>query len=264
MLLRSLVCFPKLLVTIGKQCSSTVLHLLRYVLSLWNASVQKWKRKDLMQDNAGDKSPLRLPSIGGEKDRTVDARVGSATTLCSEDEGSTSTSGGIPDASTPAEGGVSNLQPVVPSSVNANPVEFNSGDYPSLQTLTRQMLPFANPFARVFQSDLVTMLLSLDYPNFIGRSLQSTRVDNETDLDRWNDFWNVFQANIGNISLLINHGDCDATVLLSGNLSFLSIVAQDGLSYLPQRLSYASLFAALGSIFVGLAVRTPRFLVGDH
>ncbi|KAI6116173.1 hypothetical protein F5141DRAFT_651112 [Pisolithus sp. B1] len=116
-----------------------------------------------------------------------------------------------------------------------------------------RMLPFANPFARVFQSDLVTMLLSLDYPNFIGRSLQSTRVDNETDLDRWNDFWNVFQANIGNISLL-------ATVLLSGNLSFLSIVAQDGLSYLPQRLSYASLFAALGSIFVGLAVRTPRFL----
>lgn len=51
-----------------------------------------------------------------------------------------------------------------------------------------------------------------------------------------------------------------ATVPLSGNLSFLSLISQNGLSYLPQRLSYSSLLSALGSIWVGLAVRTPRFL----
>ncbi|KAI6152835.1 hypothetical protein EDD17DRAFT_1633888 [Pisolithus thermaeus] len=66
----------------------------------------------------------------------------------------------------------------------------------------------------------------------------------------------MFQKDIENINLL-------ATVLLTANFSFLAIQSIDaqGLSYWPQRLSYTSLLSAMGSILMGLAVRTPRFFV---
>ena len=56
-------------------------------------------------------------------------------------------------------------------------------------------------------------------------------------------------------------------MLLAANMSFLAIQsidsAPDGLSYLPQRFSYLSLFAALTCIVMGLAVRSPRLFVSD-
>ncbi|KIK11930.1 hypothetical protein PISMIDRAFT_689311 [Pisolithus microcarpus 441] len=67
----------------------------------------------------------------------------------------------------------------------------------------------------------------------------------------------MFQKDVSNINLL-------ATVLLAGNANFLSITNQHGLSYWPQKLSYVSLVAALGSILVGLAVRNPRIFVSGQ
>jgi len=50
-------------------------------------------------------------------------------------------------------------------------------------------------------------------------------------------------------------------------MSFLAIQSIDtapgGLSYLPQKCSYLSLLAALASIVMGLAVRSPRLFVSD-
>ncbi|KAI6033392.1 hypothetical protein EDC04DRAFT_2208467 [Pisolithus marmoratus] len=117
------------------------------------------------------------------------------------------------------------------------------------------------------------MLSSLDHPGFISRALGATqrkqvaqgngfgatqyvneRLEHETDVEKWMVFCNTFQKDVENINLL-------ATVLLTANFSFLAIqsIDQNGLSYWPQRLSYTSLLCALGSILMGLAVRTPRF-----
>ena len=48
-------------------------------------------------------------------------------------------------------------------------------------------------------------------------------------------------------------------------MSFLAIQSIDniGLSYLPQRFSYLSLLAALASIVMGAAVRSPRLFVSN-
>ncbi|KIN98961.1 hypothetical protein M404DRAFT_1005055, partial [Pisolithus tinctorius Marx 270] len=86
-LLRMLIRFPKLLIAIVKRCSSTALHLLRYLFSLWNASVQKGTRKYSLEDNTDNVSPSRLHE---EKDGGAGTHVESATALCSEDEGSAS------------------------------------------------------------------------------------------------------------------------------------------------------------------------------
>ncbi|KAI6141099.1 hypothetical protein BKA82DRAFT_2660011 [Pisolithus tinctorius] len=84
-LLRMLIRFPKLLIATVKRCSSTALHLLRYLFSLWNASVQKGKRKYSLEDNTDNISPSKLHR---EKDGGAGIHVESATALCSEDEGS--------------------------------------------------------------------------------------------------------------------------------------------------------------------------------
>jgi len=48
-------------------------------------------------------------------------------------------------------------------------------------------------------------------------------------------------------------------------MNFLAIqsVDNEGLSYLPQRFSYLSLLAALASIVMGSAVRSPRLFVSN-
>ncbi|KAI6112083.1 hypothetical protein EV401DRAFT_237275 [Pisolithus croceorrhizus] len=123
---------------------------------------------------------------------------------------------------------------------------------------------------------LSSMFSTLDYPGNIARMLQVARRskpeqnratrqreatqeddqsrDHETDVDEWIVFCHIFQKDLKNTSLL-------ATVLLTANFSFLAIpsIDQNGLSYWPQRLSYASLLFAMGSVLVGLAVRCPRF-----
>lgn len=106
---------------------------------------------------------------------------------------------------------------------------------------------------------LFTMLTTLDHPGFIGRSLKATQDKGkrnhhrETNVERWVIFCDTFQKDVENVNLL-------ATVLLTANFSFLAIQSIDtqGLSYLPQKLSYTSLLSAMGSILMGLAVRTPR------
>ncbi|KAI6137304.1 hypothetical protein F5141DRAFT_79137 [Pisolithus sp. B1] len=108
---------------------------------------------------------------------------------------------------------------------------------------------------------LLSMLSVLDHPGFLGRALGATQQNRanpgdgrETNIEKWMAFCDMFQKDIENINLL-------ATVLLTANFSFLAIQSIDaqGLSYWPQRLSYTSLLSAMGSILMGLAVRTPRF-----
>ncbi|KAI5998366.1 GH3 auxin-responsive promoter-domain-containing protein [Pisolithus orientalis] len=227
-LLRTLVPFPKLLIAIAKRCSSATSNLLRYLFSLWNASAQKWKREHSLEDDA---DPSRLPGIGAE----AGASVESATTLCSEDEGSASGRRLLPyGTETPAamlsaEGRGSNLSIPQPS-----------GSAPPISTVLLLL-------------DLWFWFISFDRPGFIKRSLRATRSHHHTDGKEWIVFSQKFQNDVDNVTLL-------ATVLLSGNPSFLSLIAQNGLSYSPERLSYSSLLSALGSIWVGLAVHTPRFL----
>ncbi|KAI6103769.1 hypothetical protein EV401DRAFT_2019665 [Pisolithus croceorrhizus] len=137
--------------------------------------------------------------------------------------------------------------PNLPSDTNLN--------YPPAQTgkdgVHCCVPPLRQPFTKNSLHSLIYMLLFLDHPGFIERSLKATQHHRETNIDEWKKFWMMFQQDVSNINLL-------ATVLLAGNANFLSITATDGLSYWPQKLSYASLMAALGSILVGLAVRNPR------
>ncbi|KAI6110743.1 hypothetical protein EDD17DRAFT_1828179 [Pisolithus thermaeus] len=97
----------------------------------------------------------------------------------------------------------------------------------------------------------VTTAFMTPVPRFIKCSLKATQHHCETNINKWRMFWMMFQQDISNINLL-------ATVLLAGNANFLNTTTMDGLSYWPQKLSYASLMAASGSILVGLAVQNPR------
>ncbi|KAI6140873.1 hypothetical protein BKA82DRAFT_4207480 [Pisolithus tinctorius] len=260
-LLRMLIRFPKLLIAIVKRCSSTALHLLRYLFSLWNASVQKGTRKYSLEDNTDNVSPSRLHE---EKDGGAGTHVESATALCSEDEGSASSRRLTPRGpETPApllsaEGRGPTLSVPQPSSTNLP--EPNRAYHLPTQATGESHLQVCAPPLKNLKKLLTTtslyslfcMLMFLDHPGFIERSLKDTQRDHKTDIKKWMDFWATFQDDINNLNLL-------ATVLLSGNVSFLAIITQNGLSYWPQRLSYVSLVAALGSILMGLAVRTPRF-----
>ncbi|KAG6330803.1 hypothetical protein ID866_8287 [Astraeus odoratus] len=100
------------------------------------------------------------------------------------------------------------------------------------------------------------MLFLLDHSGFIHRSLAATQVGTgQTNVEKWKIFSDTYRDDIANVNLL-------ATVLLAANVSFLAIQSVDtapkGLSSLPQRFSYISLLAALASIVMGSAVRTPR------
>ncbi|KAI6096846.1 hypothetical protein F5141DRAFT_488365 [Pisolithus sp. B1] len=69
----------------------------------------------------------------------------------------------------------------------------------------------------------------------------------------WKAFWCKFRNDVENTNLL-------ATVLLAANIGFLGIpsIDQQGVTYWPERLCYMSLLCALGSIVMGITVRTPR------
>ncbi|KAI6033393.1 hypothetical protein EDC04DRAFT_2897889 [Pisolithus marmoratus] len=231
-LLRILVRFPKLLITIAKRCSSTTLHFLRYIFSLWNVSAQKLReRKHLTKGNSDNSALSTLPSNVREK--------GKASILCS------------------------NVRP-------ADRVEGSEGH--ALQVRCSNP-PLRDPKFLRRLPNIFSMLSSLDHPGFISRALGATQrkqavqksgsdatqrgnqsCGHETDVEKWKVFGDTFQKDVENINLL-------ATVLLTANFSFLAIQSIDGkgLSYWPQRLSYTSLLCALGSILMGLAVRTPRF-----
>ncbi|KAI5998371.1 hypothetical protein F5J12DRAFT_849975 [Pisolithus orientalis] len=241
MLLHMLIRFPKV-------THRHSLHLLRLLFLPWNASAQKGKRKYSSEDNTGNISPSTLHE---EKGGGAGTHVVSAAALCSEDEGSALSRRLTPRGTeTPApllsaEGRGSTLSIPQPSSTNL--LEPTRTKYPPTQAIDQSHLHVCAPplknlnelFTRTSLYSLVCMLLFLDHPGF-------------TDINKWKAFWEMFQKDVENINLL-------ATVLLSGNVSFLATISNNGLSYWPQRLSYVSLVAALGSILMGLAVRTPRF-----
>ncbi|KAI6141096.1 hypothetical protein BKA82DRAFT_2659753 [Pisolithus tinctorius] len=131
-LLRMLIRFPKLLIATVKRCSSTALHLLRYLFSLWNASVQKGKRKYSLEDNTDNISPSKLHE---EKDGGAGVHVESAIALCSEDEGSalapTSRGTETPAPLLSAEGRGSTLSTLRPSGTTL--LEPNRTDRPPTQ-----------------------------------------------------------------------------------------------------------------------------------
>ncbi|KIK21501.1 hypothetical protein PISMIDRAFT_540746 [Pisolithus microcarpus 441] len=239
-LLRMLARFPKLLIAIVKRCSSTTLRLLQYMFSFRNASVlQSRERKHL--GNVENSSPSTPPSNDEEKGREVETGAGvssAATILCSPDRG-------------PGPSGTAlSTDPVGGEGLRGRMPRTFSCDPP-----LRKPMPLLDRLAGLF-----SMLTTLDHPGFIGRSLKATQDKGkrnghrETNVERWVVFSDTFQKDVENVNLL-------ATVLLTANFSFLAIQSIDGqgLSYLPQKLSYTSLLSAMGSILMGLAVRTPRF-----
>ncbi|KAI6110737.1 hypothetical protein EV401DRAFT_296808 [Pisolithus croceorrhizus] len=77
--------FPKLFITIAKRCSSTILHLLRYLFR-WIASVRRWKQTNLLQNGAEHGLTLTASSTNGTTETKVekDHGIRPATILCSE------------------------------------------------------------------------------------------------------------------------------------------------------------------------------------
>ncbi|KAI6096850.1 hypothetical protein F5141DRAFT_1151340 [Pisolithus sp. B1] len=272
-LLRILVRLPKLFISIAKRYSSITLHFLRYLLSFWNSFIPKQKRKQL-QENGADTGPTSTACVDNAEDgEEEDTSTGSATIVYTRGGGS------VPDRtppllgfSTPAVGssGGASGSTAVQSNVTTSVTNPNRNHCPPEQTEKDRMYCCGPPLRQHFTKDslysLICMLMFLGHPEFIQRSLKATqhrpKSNNEhspedtqhrhtTNLDDWKEFWKMFQKDVSNINLLV-------TVLLAGNANFLNITNQHGLSYWPQRLSYASLMAALGSILVGLAVRNPR------
>lgn len=253
-LLRILVRLPKLLIAIAKRYSSTALHWLRYLSSFWNSIIPKQKRKRVPETDLGGNPTLTAHVDNVEDSEKEDESTGSATIVYPRTGGSvpdrTPTLLGFrtPAAGTPGEG--------MPSQVS-NPSSDTNPSYPPVQTNTKDRMYCCKPpltqslYTKNSLYSLICMLMFLDHPGFINRSLRATQHHRKTNIDEWKEFWEMFQKDVSNINLL-------ATVLLAGNANFLSITNQHGLSYWPQKLSYVSLVAALGSILVGLAVRNPR------
>ncbi|KAI6033390.1 hypothetical protein EDC04DRAFT_2605010 [Pisolithus marmoratus] len=231
---RILARFLKFLITIAKRCSSTTLHLLRYIFSLWNVFVQKSREpKHFTKSSAKNISPSTIPIPSNDTGKGREVEAG-------------------PSVGKPYDHDRASQKK--PLAVQPDDGKGSRGCTPRLPSM-------------------LLMLLALDHPGFIARALGATQrkqapqgnslgamqhskqnYDHETDVDKWKVFCKTFQKDVENINLL-------ATVLLTANFSFLAInsIDQNGLSYWPQRLSYTSLLCALGSILMGLAVRTPRF-----
>ncbi|KAI6141105.1 hypothetical protein BKA82DRAFT_4206524 [Pisolithus tinctorius] len=219
---------PKLFLIIYKRLSVATLQWLRYLLSFWNASVAKWKRKYLLKGAADSGLPSITCIMGGGRGDRV-------TVQCSE-VGSSA---------------LDNTQPIIPAptSTPAAPVSLVGNDsnppwHPPPGTRSQEYKPL---FTIKALHDILCMLFFLDHPGVIGRCLKITQVGYETDVGNWKVFWCKFRNEVENTNLL-------ATVLLAANIGFLGIQSVD-----QRGLCYISLLCALGSIMMGIAVRTPRF-----
>lgn len=210
-LVRILARFPKLLIAIVKRCSSTTLHLLQYIFSFRNASVQKsQERKHFLKSNVDNTTSLSTTPIfdiekGGEVE--AGASVGRPTILCSPG-GGPSSSPTIPTTDAkPADGeGSRGHMPQEPISP------------PALGITLREM------FYMTWK--LSSMFSTLDYPGNIARMLQVARRskpeqnratrqceatqeddqsrDRERDVDEWIVFCHIFQEDLKNASLLVS------------------------------------------------------------
>ncbi|KAI6140878.1 hypothetical protein BKA82DRAFT_1005048 [Pisolithus tinctorius] len=252
---------PKLFLIIYKRLSAATLQWLRYLLSFWNASVAKWKRKYLLKGAADSGLPSITRIMGGGRGDHV-------TLQCSE----------------VGSAALDNTQPIIPAptSMPAAPAFLmgNDSNAPQMQSLLNEGNTLSAPkppwhpppgtrsqelrccapplrkplFTIKALHDILCMLFFLDHPGVIGRCLKITQVGYETDVGNWKVFWCKFRNEVENTNLL-------ATVLLAANIGFLGIqsVDQQGLTHWPERLCYMSLLCALGSIMMGIAVRTPRF-----
>ncbi|KIK21502.1 hypothetical protein PISMIDRAFT_540720 [Pisolithus microcarpus 441] len=238
MLCMILTRFPKLLVVISKQYSSNALQFVRHLFSFWNASVKRRKQGHHSPRDSGDVITSTAPSVDGEKGREMeeDASTRRATTLASV-AGNAAAEHSLTTTPQPS---ASSLNTVAVSAGDsyANLVRPNYA--PQQSRVQRHRVHCCNPpvrgswRSRKTPNDLFVMLLFLDHPGFIERSLRNTQDNGQTDVGKWSSFCETFQKDVESVTLL-------ATVLLTAN-----------------RLSYMSLLAALGSILMGLAVRVPR------
>ncbi|KAI6096662.1 hypothetical protein EDD17DRAFT_1674710 [Pisolithus thermaeus] len=253
--------FPELLVAIAKRYSSTALQFLRHLFSFWNASVKKRKQGYHSPRDLGDDITSTAPSVDGEKggEMEEDASTRRATTLYSV-VGNVAPGHSLTTTLQPSAGSL-NTVAVSAGDSYANLVRPNIPHYPPEQSrVQRYRMHCCNPPVRgswrscKTPNDLLVMLLFLDHPGFIERSLRNTQDNGQTDVSKWLTFCETFQKDVESVTLL-------ATVLLTANVSFLAIQTVDSLNGLhtwPQRLSYMSLLSALGCILMGLAVRVPR------
>ncbi|KIM56244.1 hypothetical protein SCLCIDRAFT_248929 [Scleroderma citrinum Foug A] len=108
---------------------------------------------------------------------------------------------------------------------------------------------------------LINMVLFLDHPGFIQRSLADTQGKDSmgiyTDIEKWRKFSHTYAEDTNSVSLL-------GTVLIAANVGFLAIQTvdkPDGVFSLPQRFSYLSLLFAQASVVMGLAIRSPRLFI---
>lgn len=246
--------FPKLLVAIAKRYSSTALQFLRHLFPFWNLFVTRRKQD---HHSRRDAITSTAPSVDRETGREMeeDASTRRDTTLTSV----------VGNAA--AEHSLTTPQA---SATSLNTVAVSAGDWyanlvrpnyaPQQLRVQQHGVHCCNPpvkgswRSRKTPNELFVMLLFLDHPGFIERSLRNTQDNGQTDVGKWLTFCETFQKDVESVTLL-------ATVLLTANVSFLAIQSVDspnGLHTWPQRLSYMSLLAVLGSILMGLAVRVPR------
>ncbi|KAI6096847.1 hypothetical protein F5141DRAFT_488349 [Pisolithus sp. B1] len=269
--------FPKLFITIAKRCSSTILHLLRYLFR-WIASVRRWKQTNLLQNGAEHGLTLTASSTNGTTETKVekDHGIRPATILCSEVVGA---SGGSVLHPTQAISRTATSTSAIiprPDSVddpNEQPILLNTASDVELRPYNSDPQARAQPEPSSFSAGhlsrqlLAIVILGLEiFSTFfflngslsILRSVKAMQDGRQTDIDKFQGFWAEFQKRLQNVTLL-------ATVLLTTNVAFLAIqsVDQQGLAYLPQKCSYISVMANLGSIVGGFALRMPRVLRGS-
>lgn len=235
MLCMILTRFPKLLVAIAKRYSSTALQSLRHLFSFWNAFA---KRRKQDHHSPRDAITSTAPGVYGERDREMgeDASTRRDTTLTSV-VGNAAAEHSLTTTPQPSATSLNTVS-VSAGDSNANLVRPNYA--PQQSRVQQHGVHCCNPpvkgswRSRKTPNELLVMLLFLDHPGFIERSLRNTQDNGQTNVGKWLTFCDTFQKDVESVTLL-------ATVLLTAN-----------------RLSYMSLLAALGSILMGLAVRVPR------
>ncbi|KAI6141103.1 hypothetical protein BKA82DRAFT_891188 [Pisolithus tinctorius] len=81
-LLQIFGCFPKFFIAVAKQCSTALLHLLRYLFSCWNALVRKSMENGA--ENGIASTAFSTGSVTQVMQAENNSGIGPATMLCSE------------------------------------------------------------------------------------------------------------------------------------------------------------------------------------
>lgn len=222
-LLRIFGRFPKFFIAIAKRCSTTILHLLRYLFSCRNASVQKsmetGTRKGLASTASSTDSVTRVMQLeenGGIKP---------ATTLCSEVGGvsggsvlhhtqviprsaakhQTSFESSTPATIAPPEVGDASGQ-AIPLNTVSDDVELRPHNVLPQACAQREPHPlkYSLQLLAIFILALETIstCFFLNGSLSILRSVRDMQDGRQTDIAKFNTFWGEFRRRLQNVTLL--------------------------------------------------------------